>query len=55
MRAEALDRVAALLAGMGCDFTVRRPAELRASLGALADRLSLAARSGGRSRPARGC
>ena len=45
----------ALLAGMGCDFTVRRPDELRASLGALADRLSLAARSGGRSPPARGC
>ena len=55
MRAEALDWVAALLAGMGCDFTVRRPAELRASLGALADRLSLAARSGGRTPPARGC
>ena len=37
MRAESLDWVAALLANMGCDFTVRRPAELRASLRALAD------------------
>jgi predicted DNA-binding transcriptional regulator YafY len=55
MRAEALDWVAGLLAGMGCDFTVRRPAELRAGLAALAERLSLAARSGGRSRPERGC
>jgi predicted DNA-binding transcriptional regulator YafY len=54
MRAEALDWVAGLLAGMGCDFTVRRPDELRASVGALAERLSLAARSGGRSRPERG-
>jgi predicted DNA-binding transcriptional regulator YafY len=55
MRAEALDWVAGLLAGMGCDFAVRRPAELRDSLARLAERLSLAARSGGRSRPERGC
>jgi predicted DNA-binding transcriptional regulator YafY len=55
MRAESLDWLAGLLAGAGCDFTVRRPAELRDSLRALAARLSLAARSGGRSLPARGC
>jgi predicted DNA-binding transcriptional regulator YafY len=55
MRAESLDWVAGLLASAGCDFTVRRPDELRDSLQALAGRLSLAARSGGRSRPARGC
>jgi predicted DNA-binding transcriptional regulator YafY len=55
MRAEALDWVAGLLAGLGCDFTVVRPAELRDSLAKLADRLSLAARSGGRIRPERGC
>jgi predicted DNA-binding transcriptional regulator YafY len=55
MRAESLDWVAGLLAGAGCDFTVRRPAELRDSLRALAARLSLASRYGGRSRQARGC
>ena len=55
MRADSLDWVARLLAGAGCGFTVRRPAELRASLDALAERLSLAARSGDRSPPERGC
>jgi predicted DNA-binding transcriptional regulator YafY len=39
MRADSLDWVAGLLAGAGCDFTVRRPDELRASLRALARRL----------------
>jgi predicted DNA-binding transcriptional regulator YafY len=39
MRAESLDWVAGLLAGAGCDFTVRRPAALRAALRALARRL----------------
>jgi predicted DNA-binding transcriptional regulator YafY len=39
MRAESLDWVAGLLAGVGCDFTVHRPDELRASLRALARRL----------------
>jgi predicted DNA-binding transcriptional regulator YafY len=39
MRAESLDWVAGLLAGVGCDFTVRRPDELRSSLRALAARL----------------
>jgi predicted DNA-binding transcriptional regulator YafY len=40
MRAESLDWVAGLLAGAGCDFTIRRPAELRESVRALAARLS---------------
>jgi predicted DNA-binding transcriptional regulator YafY len=39
MRAESLDWVAGLLAGAGCDFTVRRPAELRDSVRALGERL----------------
>jgi predicted DNA-binding transcriptional regulator YafY len=42
MRAESLDWVAGLLAGAGCDFTIRRPEELRTSLRALADRLGAA-------------
>jgi predicted DNA-binding transcriptional regulator YafY len=42
MRAESLDWVAGLLAGAGCDFTIRRPDELRASVRALADRLRAA-------------
>jgi len=42
---ESLDWMASLLAGLGCDFTVRRPDELRASIGDLAGRL-LAARDG---------
>jgi predicted DNA-binding transcriptional regulator YafY len=45
MRVESLDWMASLLAGLGCDFTVRRPAELRGSLAKLVDRL-LAARDG---------
>jgi predicted DNA-binding transcriptional regulator YafY len=40
MRADSLDWVAGLLAGAGCGFTVRAPAELRASVRALADRLA---------------
>lgn len=55
MRADSHDWVAGLLASAGCDFTVRRPDELRASLSGLAARLSLAARSGGRTPPERGC
>jgi predicted DNA-binding transcriptional regulator YafY len=39
MRAESLDWVAGLLAGVGCDFEVRRPDELRDRIHALADRL----------------
>ncbi|MFF5121666.1 WYL domain-containing protein [Dactylosporangium aurantiacum] len=42
-RAERLDGVAGLLAGLGCDFTVRRPDALRAELLALARRLERAA------------
>ena len=42
MRAESLDWVAGLLAGAGCDFEVRRPAELRDNLRALAERLRAA-------------
>jgi predicted DNA-binding transcriptional regulator YafY len=42
MRAESLDWVAGLLAGAGCDFEIRRPAELRASVRALAERLRAA-------------
>ena len=42
MRAESLDWVASLLAGLGCGFTVRRPDELRASVRALAARLATA-------------
>jgi predicted DNA-binding transcriptional regulator YafY len=45
IRVESLDWMASLLAGLGCDFTVRRPDELRASIGDLAGRL-LAARDG---------
>jgi predicted DNA-binding transcriptional regulator YafY len=45
IRVESLDWMANLLAGLGCDFTVRRPDELRASIGDLAGRL-LAARDG---------
>jgi predicted DNA-binding transcriptional regulator YafY len=42
MRAESLDWVAGLLAGAGCDFEIRRPAELRESVRALAERLQAA-------------
>ncbi len=40
MRVSSLDWMARLLAGLDCGFTVRRPDELRASIRALADRLS---------------
>jgi predicted DNA-binding transcriptional regulator YafY len=40
MRVESLDWMAALLAGLGCDFTIRRPEELRASVRRLAARLA---------------
>jgi predicted DNA-binding transcriptional regulator YafY len=42
MRAESLDWVAGLLAGAECDFEIRRPDELRASVRALAERLRAA-------------
>jgi predicted DNA-binding transcriptional regulator YafY len=40
MRVSSLDWMAGLLAGLGCDFTINRPEELRASVGRLADRLA---------------
>jgi predicted DNA-binding transcriptional regulator YafY len=42
MRADSLDWVAGLLAGAGCEFTIRRPDRLRASVRALAERLGRA-------------
>jgi predicted DNA-binding transcriptional regulator YafY len=39
MRVNSLDWMAAVLAGLDCGFTVRRPDELRASVRALAERL----------------
>jgi predicted DNA-binding transcriptional regulator YafY len=43
MRTDSLDWMATVLAGLGCGFTIRRPDELRASVGALAAQLSAAA------------
>ena len=40
MRVESLDWMAGVLAGLGCDFTVVQPPELRQSVAALADRLA---------------
>jgi predicted DNA-binding transcriptional regulator YafY len=39
LRVSSLDWMAAVLAGLNCGFTIRRPEELRASVHALADRL----------------
>jgi predicted DNA-binding transcriptional regulator YafY len=39
MRVSSLDWTATLLAGLGCDFTIRRPEELRTSVRVLAERL----------------
>jgi predicted DNA-binding transcriptional regulator YafY len=39
MRVDSLDWMAALLAGLDCDFTIHRPDELRESVRALAGRL----------------
>ena len=44
MRVDSLDWMATVLAGLGCGFTIRRPDELRASVGALAAQLAAAAR-----------
>ena len=41
MRVSSLDWTAGLLAGLGCDFTIVRPEELRASVERLARRLAL--------------
>ena len=43
MRVDSLDWMAGILAGLGCDFTVRAPGELRARVRALADRLARSA------------
>jgi predicted DNA-binding transcriptional regulator YafY len=43
MRVDSLDWMATVLAGLGCDFTIRRPDELRGSVQALAERLAAAA------------
>ena len=42
MRVESLDWMASLLAGLGCDFVIRGPDELRASVRKLAKRLTSA-------------
>jgi predicted DNA-binding transcriptional regulator YafY len=39
MRVSSLDWMATVLAGLDCGFTIREPAELRASVRALAERL----------------
>jgi predicted DNA-binding transcriptional regulator YafY len=43
MRVSSLDWMASVLAGLDCPFTIRRPAELRARVRALADRLEASA------------
>jgi predicted DNA-binding transcriptional regulator YafY len=43
MRVNSLDWMAGLLAGLGCDFTIEQPEELRASVEKLARRLALMA------------
>jgi predicted DNA-binding transcriptional regulator YafY len=40
MRVDSLDWMATVLAGLDCDFTIRRPDELRASVRALGERLA---------------
>jgi predicted DNA-binding transcriptional regulator YafY len=40
MRVSSLEWTAGVLAGLGCDFTIRQPDELRASVRALAERLA---------------
>ena len=43
MRVGSLDWTAHVLAGLGCDFTIRAPDELRASVQALSERLAVSA------------
>src|SRR5262249_366138 len=45
MRVSSLDWMAGVLAGLGCGFTIRRPDELRASVEALASRLTASAKA----------
>jgi hypothetical protein len=40
MRVSSLDWTASVLAGLRCDFTIRSPDELRASVRVLAERLA---------------
>jgi predicted DNA-binding transcriptional regulator YafY len=40
MRVDSLDWMATVLAGLGCNFTIRRPDELRTSVRALGERLA---------------
>jgi predicted DNA-binding transcriptional regulator YafY len=40
MRVDSLDWMATVLAGLGCNFTIRRPDELRTSVRTLAERLA---------------
>jgi predicted DNA-binding transcriptional regulator YafY len=47
MRVDSLDWMATVLAGLDCGFTVVRPDELRASVGALAERLAAQVRQEG--------
>jgi predicted DNA-binding transcriptional regulator YafY len=47
MRISSLDWMAALLAGLDCDFTIHRPEELRDSVRALAERLRSRGQSAG--------
>ena len=46
MRVSSLDWTARLLAGLACDFTIREPEELRASVRGLSDRLAASASAG---------
>ena len=43
LRVNSLDWTAAMLAGLGCGFTIRRPDELRDRVRALAERLARSA------------
>ena len=43
MRVGSLDWMATVLAGLGCDFAIRAPEELRASVRALGERLARSA------------
>lgn len=47
IRVESLDWTASFLAGLGCDFTIRRPEQLRTSVGDLAARLLAATEATG--------
>jgi predicted DNA-binding transcriptional regulator YafY len=48
MHADSLEWMATVLAGLGCEFTIRRPDELRDSVRSLGERLAAAATSAAR-------